>query len=119
VIEEENILYYKSHEHTALRNMIDWSLGFRGNLVTFPENLVTFHKLLQPTIAVGHNGSPSGGQTMECHKENDEPNNLQAMMSPTLPYVEQLVRFGALEEVFMSYRPHGAWRTMEVLEELA
>jgi hypothetical protein len=28
-----------------------------------------------------------------------------------------LVRFGALEEVFMSYRPHGAWRTMEVLEE--
>jgi hypothetical protein len=30
-----------------------------------------------------------------------------------------LVRFGALEEVFMSYRPHGAWRTMEVLEELA
>jgi hypothetical protein len=29
------------------------------------------------------------------------------------------VRFGALEEVFMSYRPHGAWRTMEVLEELA
>jgi hypothetical protein len=24
-----------------------------------------------------------------------------------------------LEEVFMSYRPHGAWRTMEVLEELA
>jgi hypothetical protein len=31
----------------------------------------------------------------------------------------QAVRFGALEEVFMSYRPHGAWRTMEVLEELA
>jgi hypothetical protein len=30
-----------------------------------------------------------------------------------------LVRFGALEEVFMSYRPHGAWRTMEVLKELA
>jgi hypothetical protein len=30
-----------------------------------------------------------------------------------------LVRFCALEEVFMSYRPHGAWRTMEVLEELA
>jgi hypothetical protein len=29
------------------------------------------------------------------------------------------VRFGTLEEVFMSYRPHGAWRTMEVLEELA
>jgi hypothetical protein len=29
------------------------------------------------------------------------------------------VRFGALEEVFMSYMPHGAWRTMEVLEELA
>jgi hypothetical protein len=29
------------------------------------------------------------------------------------------VRFGALEEVFMSYRPHGAWKTMEVLEELA
>jgi hypothetical protein len=29
------------------------------------------------------------------------------------------VRFDALEEVFMSYRPHGAWRTMEVLEELA
>jgi hypothetical protein len=29
------------------------------------------------------------------------------------------VRFGALEEVFMLYRPHGAWRTMEVLEELA
>jgi hypothetical protein len=29
------------------------------------------------------------------------------------------VRFGALEEVFMSYKPHGAWRTMEVLEELA
>jgi hypothetical protein len=29
------------------------------------------------------------------------------------------VMFGALEEVFMSYRPHGAWRTMEVLEELA
>jgi hypothetical protein len=29
------------------------------------------------------------------------------------------VKFGALEEVFMSYRPHGAWRTMEVLEELA
>jgi hypothetical protein len=29
------------------------------------------------------------------------------------------VRFGALEEVFMSYRPHGAWWTMEVLEELA
>jgi hypothetical protein len=29
------------------------------------------------------------------------------------------VRFGSLEEVFMSYRPHGAWRTMEVLEELA
>jgi hypothetical protein len=24
-----------------------------------------------------------------------------------------------LEEVFMSYRLHGAWRTMEVLEELA
>jgi hypothetical protein len=24
-----------------------------------------------------------------------------------------------LEEVFMSYRPHGAWKTMEVLEELA
>jgi hypothetical protein len=24
-----------------------------------------------------------------------------------------------LEEVFMSYMPHGAWRTMEVLEELA
>jgi hypothetical protein len=24
-----------------------------------------------------------------------------------------------LEEVFMSYRPHGAWRTMEVLEALA
>jgi hypothetical protein len=46
-----------------------------------------------------------------------------------LPGVEQklqlqnpnqvVVRFGALEEVFMSYRPHGAWRTMEVLEELA
>jgi hypothetical protein len=37
-------------------------------------------------------------------------------------YVQKLkkyVRFGALEEVFMSYRPHGAWRTMEVLEELA
>jgi hypothetical protein len=32
---------------------------------------------------------------------------------------KQVVRFGALEEVFMSYRPHGAWRTMEVLEELA
>jgi hypothetical protein len=32
---------------------------------------------------------------------------------------EFAVRFGALEEVFMSYRPHGAWRTMEVLEELA
>jgi hypothetical protein len=31
----------------------------------------------------------------------------------------QTVKFGALEEVFMSYRPHGAWRTMEVLEELA
>jgi hypothetical protein len=30
-----------------------------------------------------------------------------------------VVRFGALEEVFLSYRPHGAWRTMEVLEELA
>jgi hypothetical protein len=30
-----------------------------------------------------------------------------------------LVRFGALEEVFMLYRLHGAWRTMEVLEELA
>jgi hypothetical protein len=30
-----------------------------------------------------------------------------------------LVRFGALEEVFMPYMPHGAWRTMEVLEELA
>jgi hypothetical protein len=30
----------------------------------------------------------------------------------------EVVRFGALEEVFMSYRPHGAWRTMEVLEEL-
>jgi hypothetical protein len=29
------------------------------------------------------------------------------------------VRFGTLVEVFMSYRPHGAWRTMEVLEELA
>jgi hypothetical protein len=29
------------------------------------------------------------------------------------------VRFSALQEVFMSYRPHGAWRTMEVLEELA
>jgi hypothetical protein len=29
------------------------------------------------------------------------------------------IRFGALEEVFMSYRPHGAWRTIEVLEELA
>jgi hypothetical protein len=29
------------------------------------------------------------------------------------------VRFGALEEVFMSYTPHGAWRTMEVLKELA
>jgi hypothetical protein len=29
------------------------------------------------------------------------------------------IRFGALEEVFMSYKPHGAWRTMEVLEELA
>jgi hypothetical protein len=24
-----------------------------------------------------------------------------------------------LEEVFMLYRPHGAWWTMEVLEELA
>jgi hypothetical protein len=34
-------------------------------------------------------------------------------------YLQTLVRFGALEEVFMSYRPHGAWRTMEVLEELA
>jgi hypothetical protein len=33
--------------------------------------------------------------------------------------LEYSVRFGALEEVFMSYRPHGAWRTMEVLEELA
>jgi hypothetical protein len=32
---------------------------------------------------------------------------------------KQSVRFGALEEVFMSFRPHGAWRTMEVLEELA
>jgi hypothetical protein len=70
--------------------MKNWSLGFRENLVTFPENLVTFHKLLQPTIAVRHDGSPLGGQTMECHKENDEPNNLQATMSPTLPYVEQL-----------------------------
>jgi hypothetical protein len=29
------------------------------------------------------------------------------------------VKFGALEEVFMLYRPHGAWKTMEVLEELA
>jgi hypothetical protein len=29
------------------------------------------------------------------------------------------VRFGALEEVFMLYMPLGAWRTMEVLEELA
>jgi hypothetical protein len=57
---------------------------FPENHVTFPENLVTFHKLLQPTIAVGHDGSPSGGQTMECHKQNDEPNNLQATMSPTL-----------------------------------
>jgi hypothetical protein len=33
--------------------------------------------------------------------------------------LKEVVRFGALEEVFMSYRPHGAWRTMEVLEELA
>jgi hypothetical protein len=33
--------------------------------------------------------------------------------------LQQFVKFGALEEVFMSYRPHGAWRTMEVLEELA
>jgi hypothetical protein len=29
------------------------------------------------------------------------------------------IRSGALDEVFMSYRPHGIWRTMEVLEELA
>jgi hypothetical protein len=36
-----------------------------------------------------------------------------------LKIAQPLVRFGALEEVFMSYRPHGAWRTMEVLEELA
>jgi hypothetical protein len=34
-------------------------------------------------------------------------------------YFLYFFRFGALEEVFMSYRPHGAWRTMEVLEELA
>jgi hypothetical protein len=34
-------------------------------------------------------------------------------------FVGSLVRFGALEEVFMSYRPHEVWRTMEVLEELA
>jgi hypothetical protein len=34
-------------------------------------------------------------------------------------HIQYHVRFGALEEVFMSYRPHGAWRTMEVLEELA
>jgi hypothetical protein len=33
--------------------------------------------------------------------------------------VFEAVRFGALEEVFMSYRLHGAWRPMEVLEELA
>jgi hypothetical protein len=32
---------------------------------------------------------------------------------------EKSIRFGALEEVFMLYRPHGAWWTMEVLEELA
>jgi hypothetical protein len=36
-----------------------------------------------------------------------------------LAFNQGIVRFGALEEVFMSYRPHGAWRTMEVLEELA
>jgi hypothetical protein len=28
--------------------------------------------------------------------------------------VQVCVRFGALEEVFMSYKPHGAWRTMEM-----
>jgi hypothetical protein len=62
--------------------MKNWSLGFRENHVTFPENLVTFHKLLQPTIAVGHDGSPSGGQTMECHKQNDEPNQLGQQTEP-------------------------------------
>jgi hypothetical protein len=49
----------------------------------FWENLVTFHKLLQPTIAVGYDGGPSGGQTMECHKQNDESSNLQATTVPT------------------------------------
>jgi hypothetical protein len=40
-------------------------------------------------------------------------------MEATVFVMEGIVRFGAVEEVFMSYKPHGAWRTMEVLEELA
>jgi hypothetical protein len=48
--------------------------------------------------------------------------NSSRLASILLPMREphfRAVRFGTLEEVFMSYRPHGAWRTMEVLEELA
>jgi hypothetical protein len=57
--------------------------------------------------------------------------NFKWILKMSIPMVEMLkkeiqslcnypfVRFGALEEVFMSYRPHGAWRTMEVSEELA
>jgi hypothetical protein len=40
-------------------------------------------------------------------------------MEATVFVMEGIVRFGAVKEVFMSYKPHGAWRTMEVLEELA
>jgi hypothetical protein len=43
----------------------------------------------------------------------------QVMINENSYEMSAVVRFGALEEVFMSYRPHGAWRTMEVLEELA
>jgi hypothetical protein len=64
---------------------------------------------------------------MLCHlmvsAEELSPTNLISKNSCILSLVNlvilSFVRFGALEEVFMSYRPHGAWRTMEVFKELA
>jgi hypothetical protein len=39
--------------------------------------------LLNPTTAVGHDGSPKIGQTMECPKQNAGASNIQATITPS------------------------------------
>jgi hypothetical protein len=58
----------------------------------FPENLVTFHSLLHPTIAVGHDGSLAGAQTMECHKKNFGTCKIQATIVPNKQRRDAFIR---------------------------